>query len=80
MSNLSVVSDLENQWHKLCTLVIWKYKLDRVELTVEDFRQFERENGSTKVLLADVRGGQKIRLTIMEEAQALKIAREANLS
>jgi hypothetical protein len=79
MKHGNVLDDLEMQWHKLCTLLIWKYEIEHAELTVADMQRFERENGTTKVLLADARGGEKIRFTIMELAEAEKLAREANL-
>lgn len=49
-----IVKKVEDNWHKICAMIIWKYKLD-VVITQSDVTKFVSEEEGTSVFL-DGRG------------------------
>lgn len=46
LNEAPVLDQIEGQYHKFLMLALWKYLPDGIEITLADFHQFERENGS----------------------------------
>lgn len=74
-----VAEDLDGQWHKILAIVMKKLSITHIEITCEEIDRIASELGDAAVL-ADVRGGDVLRLDLMSRAQAEKIQREARLS
>lgn len=69
--NHPVVREMEQQWYKIAALLMFKFGVTEINITVEDI-----ENIGNRAIGVDTRGG-KLKVMLMEESVAEQFAREA---
>ena len=72
--NHPVTAGLRDHWHKIVALLLSKYDLGRVIITLADFAKLERELPNGAVVVKDCEDG--IHLRLASRAEAERLARE----
>jgi hypothetical protein len=70
--NHPVTVSMHDQWHKLCALALFKAGVKEMVITAEDMARFTSSTDTNIV----VRTGATIRLLLVNDKEALRLARE----
>lgn len=70
-------SDFDLQWHKILALAMYKMGVDELEIPASLIEEYVQKYGHGATVVADVRGGDRMRLKLTTAQGAAKIRREA---
>lgn len=66
-----VTSAVHDQWHKIVAILLHKYDLGHVIITMKDFEAFVADHPDSVVVLHDKRDGLHLTMTSREEGERL---------
>jgi len=72
--NHPVVREVENQWHKLCAIVLYLSGKSELEITPADMDRFIA-SGAINIVV-DTRGGINLTLRLVDDVEAECLARK----
>lgn len=77
--NNPVVAEFRDQWHKLAAILMWKFRVNKVQITLEDIDRFMNDQRFGKNIVLDNRGDDPRRpltLRLVNDDEAVRLARE----
>jgi len=69
-----VVKEMEQQWHKICAIIMFKLRQHEIEIDLEELEALA--NGPFTNIVVDTRGGTKLRLRLVNRENAERMIAE----
>lgn len=77
--NNPVVQEFRGQWDKIAAILMWKFRVNKVQITLEDIERFANDERFGHNIVLDNRGDDPERpliLRLVSDAEAVKLARQ----